>query len=428
MSFESSSSPLPNQLLSDVAPTPFEPPPPPLFSAFFSRDVSLELDVSFVLAVELRRKKPSMAWPIMCASTTGLLWSHFSFPVPPPPLLLLLPPAFDSDRHSDLFLFCGSLRSLSLNRPNMSFENEAAADLLLLSACCFVAIGWWRFVNHPDRIAVFSSAAVSSCLAFVSTDPSKLFDRLVLESPFLRGSLSSGDFEGTTFGVAPVLGVLACGAEEEGEEEEAEADGPPLVVGPCGASSESEVMSLVVGVGISSYSLISVAEEVSVDRSPRRSVFVQTIPAFSLRPNVAMVEVPGTEGDTSEGISEARRCDLSVCRGPTKSEYLRFVYRIGDPLASFSSSVCTSHTFSLLVFQSFMRAFRACTMSSIMSSCRLWMLPRASVDGGPVRLSLRLFVCWRAAAPRLQGDRDRLINGRVHLMNNRSTHLLLVLG
>lgn len=60
--------------------------------------------------------------------------------------------------------------------------------------------------------------------------------------------------------------------------------------------------------------------------------------------------------------------------------------------ASFSSSVCTSHTFSLLVFQSFMRAFRACTMSSMMSSCRLWMLPRTSVEGGPVRLSRRLLL------------------------------------
>lgn len=49
-----------------------------------------------------------------------------------------------------------------------------------------------------------------------------------------------------------------------------------------------------------------------------------------------------------------------------------------------SSTVCTSHTFSLLVFHSFIRALRACTMSSMMSSCRLWMLPIGSVAGGPV--------------------------------------------
>jgi hypothetical protein len=173
----------------------------------------------------------------------------------------------------------------------------------------FLAIGWWRFVNQPESTVVFSSAAVHSWRALFSTEPSKLLERLVrVPELLLRGRRGSGDSWGsTTFGMTPPEGVLG---------------GAGLL---WLSARDSAVMSLVVGVGISSYWLISVAEEVRVDRSPRRSVLVQTIPAFSLRPNEAMAEGPGTEGDTREGISEARRCDWSVGRGaPTKSEYLRF--------------------------------------------------------------------------------------------------------
>lgn len=115
-----------------------------------------------------------------------------------------------------------------------------------------------------------------------------------------------------------------------------------------------------------------------------------------------------------------------------KSEYLRFVYRVGDDVDfSFSSSRCTSHTFSLLVFHSFMRAFRACTMSSMMSSCRLCMLPRGSVDGGPAILSRRLPNADRLSKSKSKRKREE--NGQLSVTLDKifmqrtlqQTHLLL---
>lgn len=173
------------------------------------------------------------------------------------------------------------------------------------------AIGWWRFVNQPESMAVFSSALAMNCFALLRTDTSKLFERLDLMLQLLcRRSGVSNSIEGVlrtgvtgamlrlwldvvgVFGIAPLHGVV-------------EVVVGVLASGVLVAVSDSAVMSLVVGVGISSYSLISVADEVSVDRRPIRSVLVHTMPAFSLRPNEA-TEL-GMEGDTREGISEARR-------------------------------------------------------------------------------------------------------------------------
>lgn len=69
------------------------------------------------------------------------------------------------------------------------------------------------------------------------------------------------------------------------------------------------MINVVVGVGISSYSLISVADEVSVDKSPIRSVLVQTMPALIFRPNVAIADEPGIDGEMRDGISDARLFD-----------------------------------------------------------------------------------------------------------------------
>lgn len=117
---------------------------------------------------------------------------------------------------------------------------------------------------------------------------------------------------------------------------------------------------------------ISVAEEARLDKIEMRSVFEQTIPGSFM---------------VGKGI-------------PTNSEHL-----LEDPgpvylweevdVFPVSSICCTSQTFSLLVFHIFILTFRAVTMSSMMSSWRLWMDPRCSVDGGPAKDSL--------LAPRIRG-------------------------
>lgn len=120
---------------------------------------------------------------------------------------------------------------------------------------------------------------------------------------------------------------------------------------------------------------ISVAEEVRALSMRWRSVSVQTTPA---------PERGGMGG--GGGISEARRrAGIGGSGEPTKSECLRplFVYRTEPLMGERSSRGCTSHTFSLDVFHRRIRTLRACTMSSIMSSCKLWVLPSVSVAGGP---------------------------------------------
>lgn len=120
---------------------------------------------------------------------------------------------------------------------------------------------------------------------------------------------------------------------------------------------------------------ISVAEEVSALSIRCRSVSVQTTPAFARG---------GIGG--GGGISEARRrAGIGGNGAPTKSECLRprFVYLTEPLIGERWSSGWTSQTRSLEVFQRRIRTLRACTMSSIMSSCKLWVLPNVSVAGGP---------------------------------------------
>lgn len=138
--------------------------------------------------------------------------------------------------------------------------------------------------------------------------------------------------------------------------------------------------------------LISVADDVNDDSIDLKSEFVTMIPVRLKKFEVgdfAAVDVDGVTV-TGTGFSDARRKEaagIGANAEPTKSEYRRFVYRVDVPLAPPPASLSvTSHTFSLLVFHNFIRAFRACTMSSIMSSCRLCILPIGSVVGGPVEV------------------------------------------
>lgn len=120
---------------------------------------------------------------------------------------------------------------------------------------------------------------------------------------------------------------------------------------------------------------ISVADEVSALSMRCRSVSVQTTPA----------PVRGGIGGGG-GISEARRrAGIGGNGEPTKSECLRprLVYLTEPLMGERSSSGWTSQTRSLDVFHKRIRTLRAWTMSSIMSSCRLWVLPNVSVAGGP---------------------------------------------
>lgn len=130
---------------------------------------------------------------------------------------------------------------------------------------------------------------------------------------------------------------------------------------PSGASELAEDVDgfdLIGVVGVSQDLLISVADEASDDIIDIKSVFVTTIPVFLKKLLAPLVEA--ATGGTIAGFSDALRlAGIGANEEPTKSEYRLFVYRIGVVLVPASSTVCTSHTFSLLVFHSFIRAFRA---------------------------------------------------------------------
>lgn len=150
VSFESSSSPLPNQKLDD------------------DDDVDADVDAFDVDAflcresfdrVDLRRK-PSMALPMTCGSTNGPRLSQRNL----------------------LFGFFGSFAfsSLSLKRSSTSLENDTVT-LAVFRSGFLRAIGWWRFSNQPDSAAAFLSATdvplAIICLALCKIETSKLFDR-----------------------------------------------------------------------------------------------------------------------------------------------------------------------------------------------------------------------------------------------------------
>lgn len=123
-----------------------------------------EAEPPAILALELLRRKPSMAVPRMVASTILALVAsaqlfclargfNFGLPESPP----------------NGSFFC--------NRSRTSLDRATAE--LLLRTLFFRAIGWWRFANHPDKAAdPLSCASVTSCLALFSKDTSKLLERV----------------------------------------------------------------------------------------------------------------------------------------------------------------------------------------------------------------------------------------------------------
>lgn len=112
---------------SSVFPPNHEEVEGPLFSAFFSRDVSLGVAPLPVLELELRLRKPSMALPIICGSTSELFPSHLS----------LLAPSFGGSLAG--FLAVSGFGSRFCILSMTSFEKETAVvfDFELF----FVAIG-----------------------------------------------------------------------------------------------------------------------------------------------------------------------------------------------------------------------------------------------------------------------------------------------
>lgn len=161
VSFESSSSPLPNQKLDEDGDADD-------VDAF---DVDAFLCRESFDRVDLRRN-PSMAFPIKCGST--ILWLS---------------------QRNLLFGFFGSLArsSLSLKRSSTSFENDTVT-LAVFRSDFFRAIGWWRFSNQPDNAAAFLSAAdvplATICLALCRIETSKLFDRFDRVMPAAESGVS----------------------------------------------------------------------------------------------------------------------------------------------------------------------------------------------------------------------------------------------
>jgi hypothetical protein len=276
---ESSSSVLLNQLV--------------FVDVFFKRadsfDDPLLLDDDELLLLPPRRK-PSMALPMMRASTIALLPSHFN--------------RFNGDLCSFRFL-------------GFSFEHEAAADddaadddsfeSVNLSKVSFANVtvawaddfivfvrfdaGWWRFANQllPAALAADFGSSGTSLTPF-RIDTSKLFERF----DFLRLVLRSGRKK-------LLLLIFGCCVD--------------ATDGATGA----------IGVGTSFIRFISVAEEANDESKEIKSVLVQMMPAF-LEGDGACV----TLGDVNMllGFSDARRmdiCGIGASVVVMKSEKRRFV-------------------------------------------------------------------------------------------------------
>lgn len=113
---------------------------------------------------------------------------------------------------------------------------------------------------------------------------------------------------------------------------------------------------------VSSTLLISVADDANDVINDLKSVFATDSPVRWKKFDEGDLVAPDVDGVIGTGISDARRNDAAGIGAngfePTKSEYRRFVYRVELGLPA-SLYVCTSHTFSLLVFHNFIRAFRA---------------------------------------------------------------------
>lgn len=287
-------------------------------------------------------KNPSMALPMIRASTIALRPSHFK--------------RFNGDLCSFRFFGLGFSFELdaeavgaslvSVNFSNVSFAKVTVACADDLTVLVRFEAGWCLLANQPLAAVDFVSSGFG--LTPFRIETSKLFDRF----DFLRLVLRSG------------LRKLL------------------LLVGCCGVNGAT-------GVGTSFIRLISVAEEANDESKEIKSVLVQMMPAF-----LEGVGACVTLGEMSMlGFSDALLCiDCGIGASVVDMKSLKrllAVKRCADELVPASFTVSTSHTFSLLVFHNFMRALRACTISSMMSNCRLWTLPRTSVDGGPAPMLSR---------------------------------------
>lgn len=260
----SSSSPLPNQKLDEVAELDDVDG---LEAELLRRSLETE-------RVDLRRK-PSMAFPMTCGSTNGPRESHRNL----------------------LRGFRVSLgrSSLSLNRSRTSLENDTVA-LAVLRSDFFRAIGWWRFSNHPESAAAFLSAAdvplATICFALCRIDTSKLFERFEREIP------------APPSGAASVL----------------------LVDGEGGGFALTGVVSPILFISVAddaSEVIIDIKSEL-VTTIP---VFLKNPgdldPLAAARPAVGVAD---DDDGAITGFSDARRlAGIGVNVDATKSEYLRFV-------------------------------------------------------------------------------------------------------
>lgn len=218
------------------------------------------------------RKKPSMALPIIRASTIALRPSHFK--------------RFNGDLCSFFFFAAVALSrddgELLLDELSVSLSNVSRANVTVACAddlTVFVRFdaGMCRFVNQPLPAAVDDAdvleSSVKCCFTPFSIDTSKLFDRL----DFLRLFLRSG--------FRKLLLLLLLPTDGDFDDD----------VGGC----------VRMGVGTSLIRFISVAEEASDESKEIRSVLVHMMPAFL---DGLGLGARVTLGESMLGFSDARRC------------------------------------------------------------------------------------------------------------------------
>lgn len=212
------------------------------------------------------RKNPSIALPIMRASTIALRPSHFN--------------RFSGDLCSFRFFWLGFSFELdavaaggslaSVNLSKVSFANVTVAWAEDFTVLGRFEAGMCRFVNQPLPEAGDLASSVTG-LTPLRIDTSKLLERL----DFLRLVLRSGKRNLLLL----LVGCCSCGCD--------------------GATGTT-------GVGTSLIRFISVAEEASDESKEIKSVLVQMMPAF-----LEGVGAWVTLGDTSMlGFSDARRNDI----------------------------------------------------------------------------------------------------------------------
>lgn len=213
------------------------------------------------------RRKPSMALPMIRASTMALRPSHFNRFRGDLCSFFLTPVAFGVG-----FSFEGASfdEVESVNLSNVSRANVTVACAEDFTVFCRFDAGMCRFVNHPLPLAVEDlSSPVNCCLTPCKIDTSKLFERL----DFLRLVLRSGRRK-----------LLLV----------ADVDDAVVDFGGC----------VSIGVGTSLIRFISVAEEANDESKEIKSVLLQMMPALLAGLGLGARD---TLGESMQGFSDARR-------------------------------------------------------------------------------------------------------------------------